>query len=165
MLSEQIKQDLIASQKAKDEKSVSCLRMLKAAITNKEIEKRVRLFEADKNLSEEDLADKSKLTDEEILEVVSSEVKKRRDSIASFEKGGRTDLVEGEKAELDILKKYMPVELTEEEIRVLVKETIEKTGAKDIKDIGIVMKEIVPKTKGRSDGTLVGQIVRELLGK
>ncbi|MCK9393746.1 MAG: GatB/YqeY domain-containing protein [Candidatus Paceibacterota bacterium] len=165
MLSEQIKEDLITAQKAKDEKIVSCLRMLKAAITNKEIEKRVKLIEANQNLSEEDLAIQSKLIDEEILEVISQEVKKRRDSIVSFEKGGRFDLVEGEKAELDILKKYMPAELSEEEIRILVKDVIENVGAKDINDIGIVMKEIVPKTKGKSDGNLVGQIVRELLGK
>lgn len=163
MLSEQIKQDLIASQKEKNEKAVSCLRMLKAAITNKEIEKRLKLVESNSTLTEEELGTQSRLTEEEILEVISLEVKKRRDSIVSFEKGGRPDLVEGEKIELDILKKYMPAEMTEEEIRALVKGVIEKVGAKDIKDIGLVMKEVVPQTKGKSDGNLVGQIVRELL--
>jgi hypothetical protein len=164
MLSEQIKQDLIAAQKERNEKVVSCLRMLKASVTNKEIEKRLKLVESNPNLTEEDLGEQSKLNEEEILEVVSLEAKKRRDSIISFEKGGRPDLVEGEKVELDILKKYMPVEMTENEIRDLVRNIIEKVGAKDIKDIGLVMKELVPQTKGKSDGNLVGQIVRELLG-
>ncbi|MCK9578025.1 GatB/YqeY domain-containing protein [bacterium] len=165
MLSEQIKQDLIAGQKAKDEKVVSCLRMLKAAITNKEIEKRLKIVESNPNLSEEDLSNQSRLNDEEIVEVISLEVKKRRDSILSFEKGGRMDLVERETAELNILKKYMPAELTEEEIRTLVRDIIGRVGASSIKDIGIVMKEVVPQTKGKSDGNLVGQIVREELSK
>jgi len=163
MLSEQIQQDLIASQKAKEEKAVSCLRMLKAAITNKEIEKRLKIVEGNPDLSEDELSSQSKLNDEEIMEVISLEVKKRRDSIESFEKGGRMDLVEGEKAEIEVLKKYLPKEMTEEEIRTLVKGIIEKVGASSIKDIGIVMKEVVPQTKGKSDGNLVGQIVRELL--
>lgn len=163
MLAEQIKQDLIAGQKAKDEKTVSCLRMLRAAITNKEIEKRTEVSVANPALSEDQLVEQSRLNDDEIVEVVSLEAKKRRDSIASFEKGGRMDLVEGETAELNILKKYMPTELTEEEIREIVKNVIQKVGASSIKDIGIVMKDVVPQTKGRSDGNLVGQIVREEL--
>ena len=163
MLSEQIQQDLIVAQKAKEEKAVSCLRMLKAAITNREIEKRLKIVESNPNLSEDELSSQAKLTDEEIMEVISLEVKKRRDSIASFEKGGRMDLVEVERAEMEMLKKYLPEEMTEEEIRVLVKGIIEKVGASSIKDIGTVMKEVVPQTKGRSDGNLVGQIVRDLL--
>jgi hypothetical protein len=165
MISEQIKQDLIASQKEKNEVAVSCLRMLKSAIMNKEIEKRVKLLEVNPNLKEEELQVQAKLNDEEIVEVVSSEVKKRRDSIAGFEAGNRGDLAEREKMEVEVLKKYMPAELTEEEIRSIVKNVISKTGATDIKGIGIVMKDVVPQTKGKADGNLVGKIVREELGE
>lgn len=164
MIADQIKQDLINSQKEKNEVAVSCLRMLRSSITNKEIEKRLKIVEASPAIEESELGIQSKLIDEEIIEVISSEVKKRRDSITSFEAGGRGDLAEREKTEVDILKKYMPVEMTEEEIRNLVKDIIAKTGAKDIKEIGLVMKEVVPQTKGRSDGNLVGKIVREALG-
>jgi uncharacterized protein YqeY len=164
MISEQIKTDLIASQKAKDEVAVASLRMLKTAIMNKEIEKREKLFSIEANTTSEELDVKSKLTDEEIIEVVSSEVKKRRDSIASFESGGRGDLAEREKQEVEVLKKYMPAELTEEEVRNIVKEVLLKTGATTIKEIGLVMKEVVPQTKGRADGNMVGRMVREELG-
>jgi hypothetical protein len=164
MISEQIKTDLIASQKAKDEVAVASLRMLKTAIMNKEIEKREKLFSIEANTTSEELDVKSKLTDEEIIEVVSSEVKKRRDSIASFESGGRGDLAEREKQEVEVLKKYMPAELTEEEVRDIVKEVLLKTGASTIKEIGLVMKEVVPQTKGRADGNMVGRMVREELG-
>ena len=81
----------------------------------------------------------------------------------SFEKGGRNDLIEKEKAELEILKKYLPEEMGEEEIRNLIKEAIAKTNAQGMKDIGLVMKEISPKTKGRADGNLVAKIVKEEL--
>ncbi len=164
MISEQIKTDLIASQKAKDEVSVASLRMLKSAIMSKEIEKREKLFSVEVNTTPEELDIKSKLTDEEIIEVVSSEVKKRRDSIASFESGGRGDLAEREKQEVEVLKKYMPAELTEEEVRGIVREVVLKTGATTIKEIGLVMKEVVPQTKGRADGNMVGRVVREELG-
>ncbi len=164
MISEQIKTDLIASQKAKDEVAVASLRMLKTAIMNKEIEKREKLFSIEANTTSEELDVKSKLTDEEIIEVVSSEVKKRRDSIASFESGGRGDLAEREKQEVEVLKKYMPAELTEEEVRGIVREVVLKTGATTIKEIGLVMKEVVPQTKGRADGNMVGRVVREELG-
>lgn len=164
MISEQIKMDLIAGQKAKDEVVVASLRMLKSAIMSKEIEKREKLFSIEVNMTPEELDIKSKLTDEEIIEVVSSEVKKRRDSIASFESGGRGDLAEREKQEVEVLKKYMPTELTEEEVRGIVKEVVLKTGATTIKEIGLVMKEVVPQTKGRADGNMVGRVVREELG-
>jgi uncharacterized protein YqeY len=165
MLAEQIKQDLIASQKAKDEVAVSCLRMLRSSIMNKEIEKRVKLLDQNPSLVEADLEVQQKLSDEEIIEVVSGEVKKRRDSVAGFEAGGRLDLAEKENEEIELLKKYMPEELTEEEIRGIVKDVILKAGVTDITGIGLVMKEVVPQTKGRADGNLVGKIVREELGQ
>ncbi|MFA5755333.1 MAG: GatB/YqeY domain-containing protein [Candidatus Paceibacterota bacterium] len=99
-----------------------------------------------------------KVTDEEMEVIIFSEVKKRRDSISEFEKGGRTDLVEKEKSEIDVLMKYLPKELTEEEIREIVKEAVSNNN-----DIGSVMKEVVPKTKGKADGSLVARIVKEEL--
>ncbi|MDD3170580.1 MAG: GatB/YqeY domain-containing protein [Candidatus Paceibacterota bacterium] len=163
MLIEEIKKDLVASQKEKNETAVSSLRMLVSSVINKQKDKRLKISGENPGFNEEELSEKSVLTDEETIEVISSEVKKRRDSILSFEKGGRNDLVEKEKAELEIIKKYLPAEMGEEEIRVLIKEAISKTSAQGMKDIGLVMKEISPKTKGRADGNLVAKIVKEEL--
>ncbi len=163
MLIEEIKKDLIGFQKEKNETGVSSLRMLIASIINKEKDKRLKISGENPGFNEEELGKKSVLTDEETIEVISSEVKKRRDSILSFEKGGRSDLVEKETKELEILKKYLPEEMGEEERRNLVKEAIIKTGARGMKDIGSAMKEISPKTKGRADGNLVARIVKEEL--
>ena len=164
MIVEEIKKDLISALKEKNESAVSVLRMASSAIFNKEMEKRVKVLEKEPNLTEEELKEKVKLTDDEAIEVLSAEVKKRRDSIAQFEQGGRADLIEKEKAEMDILMKYLPKELTEEEIRAIVKDAIAKSGATDMKGIGLVMKEVQPQTKGRSDGNLVAKVVREELG-
>lgn len=164
MIVEEIKKDLISALKEKNESAVSTLRMVTSSVFNKEMEKRMKALEKEPNLTEDQLKEKVKLTDEEAIEVLSSEVKKRRDSITQFEQGGRTDLVAKEKTEMDVLMKYMPKELTEEEIRKIVKDSIAKTGATDMKAIGLVMKEISPQTKGRADGNLVAKIVREKLG-
>lgn len=164
MLIEEIKKDLVSAIKEKRESAVSVLRMLTSSVFNKEMEKRVKILEKEPNLTEDQLKEKVKLNDDEAIEVVLSEVKKRRDSIAGFEQGGRTDLVNKEKAELDILMKYTPKELTEEEIRAIVKSAASKTGASSMKDIGIVMKEVQPQTKGKADGNLVARIVKEELG-
>ncbi|MDD5696762.1 MAG: GatB/YqeY domain-containing protein [Candidatus Pacebacteria bacterium] len=163
MLIEEIKKDLIAFQKEKNETGVSSLRMLVASIVNKEKDKRLKISGENPDFNEEELSKKSVLTDEETMEAISSEVKKRRDSILSFEKGGRSDLVAKETKELEILKKYLPEEMGEEEIRNLVKEAVTKTNARGMKDIGLVMKEIVPRTKARADGNLVARIVKEEL--
>jgi hypothetical protein len=163
MLLEEIKKDLISLQKEKNETGVSVLRMLISSIVNKGKDKRLKIATDNPQLNDSELDLKSILTDEEIVEVVASEVKKRRDSIQSFETGGRADLVEKEKSQLEFLKKYLPQELTEEEIRKIVEEAKTKTGAATQKDIGLIMKEIVPKTKGRADGNLVAKIVKEVL--
>ncbi len=164
MIVEEIKKDLISALKEKNELAVSTLRMVTSSIFNKEMEKRVKVLEAEPNLSEEQIKEKVKLTDEEVIEVIASEVKKRRDSISQFEQGGRTDLIEKENNELEILKKYLPKELTEDEIRKIVRDSIAKAGATTMKDIGIVMKEVSPQTKGKADGNVVAKIVREELG-
>lgn len=164
MITEEIKKDLISALKEKNETAVSVLRMVTSSIFNKEMEKRMKILEKEPGLTEEQLKEKVKLTDEETIEVLASEVKKRRDSIAGFEQGGRSDLIAKEKQELDILMKYMPAELSEDEIRKIVKDAIVKTGAADMKAIGLLMKEVQPQTKGRADGNLVAKVVREELG-
>jgi uncharacterized protein YqeY len=152
-LKEKIRLNLNSALKEKRTLEVLVLRQILAAILNKEKEKRFKAKE------EKDI----QLTDEEVIEVISSEAKKRRESIVEFEKGKRQDLVEKEKKELEILEKYLPEQLPEEEIRKLIKEAIEKTDAKEIKDMGKVMAELMPKIKGKADGTLVSKIVKELL--
>jgi len=164
MIVEEIKKDLISALKEKNETTVSTLRMVSSSVFNKEMEKRVKILEKEPGLNEEQLKEKVKLTDEEVIEVLSSEVKKRRDSIAQFEQGGRPELAASEKVEMEILMKYMPKELTEDEIRKIVKDAIVKSGATDMKGIGLVMKEVSPQTKGKADGNLVAKIVKEELG-
>lgn len=162
---QKIQTDLTKAIKEGDEISRSTLRMLLAAILNKEKEKRYNVSRDEPELSEEELVKKASLTNEEIIEVISSEVKKRKEAIEGFEKGKREDLIKKEKAELEILQVYLPEQLSEEEIRELTKEAIEKVGAEGMKDIGKVMAEIMPKVKGKTDGGIVSKIVKEFLTK
>ena len=112
---------------------------------------------------DKELEKESQLEDDQIIDVISSEAKKRREAIVEFQKGSRQDLVEKEAEELEILGKYLPEQLPEEEIRKLVEEAISKTGAKEIKDMGKVMAELMPKVKGKAEGSLVSKIVKESL--
>ncbi len=159
-----IQQDLNEALKSKKELEISVLRQLLAAILNKEKTKRFKISKEKSEISEQDIEKESQLTDEETTEVAFTEAKKRKESILEFEKGKREDLVEKEKKELEILQKYLPEQLSEEGIRKLAKEAIEKIGAKEIKDMGKVMAELSPKIKGRADGSLASKIVKELLG-
>lgn len=161
-LKEEIQDDLISALKEKKEIEAGTLRMLNAAVLNKEKEKRAKLAK-EKEMTEKELIEKSQLTDEEMIEVISSEAKKRREAISEFEKGERKDLAEKEKKEMEILKKYLPEQLPEEKIKKLVQEVIEKVGASEIKDIGKVMAELMPQVKGKAEGGLVSKIVKELL--
>jgi len=162
-LRQKIQEELKETLKEKKETKLSTLRMLIAAIINKEKEKRYKLSKEKPELSEKELEKESQLNDEQVLEVIFSEAKKRKEAILEFEKGGREDLAKKEKAELEVLEKYLPEQLSEEEIKKIVKEAIEKTGAKEMKDIGKVMAELMPKTKGKADGGLVSKVVKELL--
>ncbi len=162
-LKEKFQEDLKNSLKEKNEIVVSVLRMFLAAVSNKETEKRTKIWKQKPDLKPEELEKESQLTNEELIEVVSSEIKKRKEAISEFEKGKREDLVKKEKAEMEILQKYLPEQLSEEEIEKLVKEAVDKIGAKEIKDTGKVMAELMPKVKGKADGGLVSKIVKELL--
>lgn len=165
MLKAKIQDDLRKNLKEGNSLAVSVLRLLLAAILNKEKEKRYKLAKGKPELKEEDLTKGSELTDEETMEVIFSERKKRKESILEFEKGKRLDLVEKEKKETEILQRYLQEQLSEEEVERLVKEVIKKIGAKDIKDLGQVIKETMPKVKGRAEGQLVSKIAREALSK
>ncbi|KKT16411.1 MAG: hypothetical protein A2654_00135 [Candidatus Nealsonbacteria bacterium RIFCSPHIGHO2_01_FULL_43_31] len=152
-LKQQIQGDLTESVMDKEELRSSVLRLLLAAILNKEKEKRYKLKE-DKDVP---------LIDEEIIDVILSEIKKRREAIELYEKGGRHELADKEKKEAVMLQKYLPEQMPEEELGKIVKEAIKKVGAKEQKDMGKVMQELMPKTKGKADASLISKIVKELL--
>lgn len=162
-LKEKIQADIKKAMQARDQLKVSVLRMLMAAVFNKEKEKRAKLSKSGEDL--EKLDKLSKLTDEETTEVISSEAKKRKDSIEQYEKGNRQDLADQEKKELKILVSYLPEQMSEEEISKLVKEKIEELGASGPKDTGKVMGALMTQLKGKADGNLVNKIVQEELGK
>ncbi len=163
MFKDKIRQNLKIALKEKREIEVSVLRMVLAAILNKEKEKKYRLNKEKSDLGQEELEKQGQLTEEEITSIVSIEAKKRKESIIAFEKGERKDLAEKEKKELDILKKYLPKQLSEQELTKIIEEVIKETGAKEIKDMGNVMKEVMPKVMGRAYGNQVSDIVKELL--
>ncbi len=104
------------------------------------------------------------LDDDGIVEIIAKEVKKRMDTLPDFEKSGRDDLIDNLKAEIEVLKKYLPEQLSEAEIESIVKNAISSTGAVSAKDIGKVMQALMPETRGKADGKLVNQIVKKLLG-
>lgn len=144
-LKEKINQDFIAARKAKNKVVADVLTMVRTAIRYKEIEK------------------KKELADDEIMAVVSHEIKQRKDSMAQFSSGNRQDLVAKEKKELDILMAYLPAQLSESEITDLVSEAIKKSGASGPKDMGKVMGLLMKDLKGKADGSLVQQLVRKKL--
>ncbi|NMB47528.1 GatB/YqeY domain-containing protein [Patescibacteria group bacterium] len=153
MLINQIKKDLISFQKEKRHREVSSLRMLLSSITNKEKDKRLELSA---KYSYEELDLKAKLNDEEVLNVIFFEAKKRKDAIEEFKKAKREDLVQKEETELKALQKYLPEELSDEEIKRILKEIIKEKGTNQI---GVVMKEAMIRTKGRADGKRIKQIL------
>lgn len=173
MLKTQIEDNLKTALKEGRELEVSVLRLLKSVILNKEKEKRYKLS---KNKSEAEieemgkespqakkLEEASQLTDDEVIDVISSEIKKRRESIELFEKGNRKELAEKEKKEMEILQAYLPEQMEEDEIKKVVAAAVEKTGASGIKDMGRVMGFLTPQLKGKADMSQVSQIVKNLL--
>jgi uncharacterized protein YqeY len=144
-LQQQLSADLKDAMRSRDERRKLAIRAVRAAITNAEVERR------------------RSLTEDEILALVAREVKQRRESIAYFQEGGREDLVAQEQAEIDALEKYLPRQLSVEEIRSEARRVIEELGATSPRDMGRVMREVMPAMRGRADGGQVSQIVRELL--
>ena len=146
-LQQRLDDDLKGAIKSSDKLKTSVLRMLKAAVKYKQIEK-------NRDLSEE-----------EIVSVISTLSKQRRESIDLFLKGGREDLADKEKQELSIIQAYLPGQLTPEEIDRLIIEAITESSAEGVKDMGKVMRLIMPRVKGAADGKVVNQRVKELLEK
>lgn len=115
------------------------------------------------NIKNIEIDEKRELNDDEVLAVLMKEVKMRQDSLEEFTKAGRDELAEQAKQEIAILRKYLPEQLADDELRALVQEAIDETGAASQKDMGKVMAAVMPKTKGRADGKRINAMVRELL--
>ena len=156
-----INEDIKSAIKSGLNDKASALRFLSSVIKNKELEKRKRLSKEGESLIE--LEKLSELTDEEIINVILGELKKRKESIAQYEKYGREDLAKKETAELEILKKYVPEEMPEEELRSLIKRKITEMGKVTIKEFGKLMGAVMAEAKGRADGTVVKKIIEEEL--
>ena len=144
-MKEQLTADMKEAMKNKEKDRLAVIRMVRGAIRQQEID-------GQKELGEDD-----------VIAVISKGVKMRRDSIEEFQKGGREDLVEKTQAEIDVLMPYLPAQLSEEEVKELVKAAVEQTGAATPKDMGKVMGVLMPKVKGRADGKMVNNIVKSFL--
>ena len=146
-LNERVQEDLKSAMKSGDALRLGVLRLLKTRIKEARVAKR------------EDL------TDEEIYKVVMTEAKRRREAIELFEKGGRGDLAAREKQEIEILETFLPPKLSADELKAFAANAIKEADAEDPKDLGRVMKALMPKVAGRAEGSLVSKIVRDLLAK
>lgn len=144
-LKDQLNQDLKAALKAGDETRKDAVRLLLAAVKQAEVDRQ------------------TVLTDEDVLGLLQKEAKSRRESIADAQTAGRADLLAAYQRELTIIEGYLPQPLTRDELVVLARAAIAEAGAADIKQLGAVMKLLTPRTKGRADGKLVNDVVRELL--
>lgn len=144
-LDEKLAEDLKTSMKAGDALKTGVLRLLKTRVKEASVAKR------------------DKLSDDEIIKIIMSEAKNRKEAIELFEQGGRADLASREKQEIEILEGYLPPKLTDEELKALVDAAITEVEAKDSRDLGKVMKVLMPKVTGRSDGSKVSRLVKDLL--
>ena len=144
-LEERLVEEMKQAMKSNDKLRLSTIRMIRSALKNKEIELR------------------KKLEDEDIVKVIQVMVRKGEESVEQFQAGGRVDLVEKEKSEIEILKSFLPQPLSQEEILKIIDQSIQETQASSAKDIGKVMKSVIPKIGGKADGKLVNQLVKERL--
>jgi len=160
-LKSKLQEDLRESLKAQKTVRISTLRLLISALLNKEIDKRFQLSK--KNNNPVELEKQAILSDEEIIDLIFFEVKKRKEAIEIFLKGGKTEIAQKEKDEIDILSEYLPRQLSEQEIEQIVKETAESLDINDIKAFGLLMKEVSAQVKGKADGSLVSAIVKKYL--
>ncbi|MFC3745447.1 GatB/YqeY domain-containing protein [Paenibacillus sp. GCM10012306] len=144
-LSDRLNEDMKQAMKSKDKFTLSTIRMVRSTIKYLEI----------------DL--KRTLDDSEVLDILSREIKQRKDALQEFETAGRDELAASTKAEIEIIIKYLPEQLSEEEIKVIVQQTIQETGASSKSEMGKLMSALMPKVKGRADGKLVNQVVQQFL--
>ena len=138
----QILEDLKSAMKAQDKLKLSVIRMVKSSIQMEELNK------------------KRELTDDEVIDVISKQIKTRKDSINEFTKGGRDDLVESTSKEIEILSTYLPEQLTEEEVNDIIEKVFEEVKPASPKDMGKVMKAVTPLVKGKADMGLVSSIIK-----
>ena len=143
----QILEDLKTAMKNQDKEKLSVIRMVKGAIQLSELNK------------------KHELSDEEVIDVITKEIKSRKDSIVEFKKGGREDLVEKTQKEIDILSIYLPKQFTQEELNDIINEVFTKVNLITPKDMGKIMKELTPRVKGKADMGLVSKMVKERIEK
>ena len=146
-LREQILNDIKESMKNQDKETLSVVRMVKGAIQLEEIDK------------------KRELTDDEVVGVISKQIKQRKDANSEFEKGNRQDLIEKNNSEISILNRYMPEQLDSSEVEKIIDDKMRELGISDPKGMGILMKELNSKLKGKADMSMVSNIAREKLGK
>ena len=144
-LSDKLAQDMKDALRAGDKIRLGVIRMLRAQLKNAAIERR------------------EELTEDEVISVLSSAAKMRKEAIEKFQEGNRQDLVDQEKAELEIIRSYMPEPLSEGDLSVLIEKAVRQVGAKGMSDLGLVMKQIMPQVRGRVEGGLVNSLVREKL--
>lgn len=161
MLKKQLQKELNEALKSGDQLRRSVLSLLMTAIKNRELAKRQQLSKTMTDIAE--LEKQSQATDDEVLEVIASETKKRREAIEQFKAGGREDLAQKEKSEMDILASYLPEQASEEEVRAEVQKAIAELNAQGLKDMGRVIGTVMAKLKGKIDGGTVSKIVKELL--
>ena len=144
-LKEKLMEDLKQSMKSKNKVKKDTVIMVRAAIKQREVDERIEL------------------SDTEIVDIVAKQVKQKKDSITDFEKGNRQDLIDLTNEEIKILLEYLPPQLSDEELDLIVKEAIEATGAQTKKDLGKLMALIMPKVKGKADGKHVNEIVAKYI--
>lgn len=145
-LKARIQEDVKAAMRSKDKERLGTLRLITAAIKQKEVDERIEL------------------TDTDVLAVLEKMVKQRNDSISQYQQAGRDDLVAKEQAELDLIKTYLPEQMSEAEIEAIVSDIVTATGASSMQDMGKVMAQLKPKVQGRADMGLVSKIVKAKLG-
>ena len=162
MLKEKLQADVKEALRSGNARKRMVLSSLLSAIKNRELDKRGKLVKAGGGAGVEVA---SLLNDEEVIETISSELKKRKESIETYTSANRPELAEQEQEEFTMLMEYMPAQISEDEIRVEVKATIEAVHPQGIKDMGRVIGGVMPKVKGRADGQVVSRIVKEELGK
>ena len=160
-LKDKINEDLTVALKSGNGEVASALRFLMSAIKNRELEKRTKLSK--ENGPVEELEKLSELNDDETINVTLGEIKKRKESVAQYEKGGRADLAGKETKELAIIRKYAPEEMPEEELRTVIKRKIGEMGEITMKDFGKIMGLVMAEVKGRASGDTVKKIIEEEL--
>ena len=165
MLKNKLKEELVLALKMHDEMKRVVFGSLLAVVGSKEIEKRSATVKKDPSISFDELLKASELSDDEVVQLIQSEVKKRKEAIDFYEKGGREDLAKKENAELKILNAYLPEQLSEEDLTNIVKDTISELGIKDVKEMGKAINSVMQKVKGGAQGGEVSRIVREEISK